>query len=151
MLSLDSSINSSDQSNQGRGWIVSLVTHILVIIALCLPMIVFKTPPPEQEGLLVNLGLPDEGQGEETPKGTESEPTPEPEVEPNQEVVKEVAKKLQLKKLPRRVSPAMNRMKYWSENPKQKRRLKLMHNERLRKKRRSKQLMPRLKSLTEIC
>ena len=93
MLSLDSSINSTEQSNQGRGWIVSLVTHILVIIALCLPMIVFKTPPPEQEGLLVNLGLPDEGQGEETPKGTESKPTPEPEVEPNQEVVKEVAKK----------------------------------------------------------
>lgn len=68
MSTLDSAINPQEQTSQGKGWIVSLITHILVIIALFLPMIVNKTPPPEEEGLLVNLGLLDEGQGEETPK-----------------------------------------------------------------------------------
>ena len=57
MSTLDSAINPQEQTSQGKGWIVSLITHILVIIALFLPMIVNKTPPPEEEGLLVNLGL----------------------------------------------------------------------------------------------
>ena len=70
MLSIDTNVNSPEQSSQGRGWIVSLLMHILVIIAFCLPMMMLKTPPPEEEeGLLVNLGLLDQGQGEETPKG----------------------------------------------------------------------------------
>ena len=79
MSTLDSAINPQEQTSQGKGWIVSLITHILVIIALFLPMIVNKTPPPEEEGLLVNLGLLDEGQGEETPKGTDNEVAPQPE------------------------------------------------------------------------
>ncbi len=78
MLSLGTDLNSVEQTSQGKGWIVSLLMHILVIVALFLPMLVHKTPPPEQEGLLVNLGLPDQGQGEETPKGSEKEVTPEP-------------------------------------------------------------------------
>ena len=93
MLSLESPVNTPEQASQGRGWIVSLLMHILVIIALCLPMIVFRTPPPEQEGLLVNLGLPDEGQGQETPKGSEEKPSPTPEEIVDQEPVKEVNKK----------------------------------------------------------
>lgn len=79
MNSLDSAINPQEQTSQGKGWIVSLITHILVIIALFLPMIVSKTPPPEEEGLLVNLGLQDEGQGQETPKGKDQEVAPQPE------------------------------------------------------------------------
>ena len=79
MSTLDSAINPQEQTSQGKGWIVRLITHILVIIALFLPMIVSKTPPPEEEGLLVNLGLLDEGQGEETPKGTDNEVAPQPE------------------------------------------------------------------------
>ncbi len=76
MVSLDTTIQSQEQTSQGKGWIVSLVVHIMVILAFLLPMIAIKNPPPEQEGLLVNLGLPDEGEGQETPKGTESKPQP---------------------------------------------------------------------------
>jgi TonB family protein len=97
MLSIESVAGSPEQSAQGRGWIVSLLMHILVIIALCLPMIVFKTPPPEQEGLLVSLGLPDEGQGDEAPKGTEKEPTPEPSETNDQVSVKPVAARTPVK------------------------------------------------------
>lgn len=91
MLTLDSSNHSQEQSSQGRGWIVSLLTHILVIIALCLPMLILRTPPPEEEGLLVNLGLIDEGQGNETPKGSEEKPTPAPSESNEDQPVKPVA------------------------------------------------------------
>jgi TonB family protein len=78
MISLDSVTNPQEQSSQGKGWIVSLVTHIIVIALLFVTMTITKLPPPEQEGLLVNLGLQDEGQGQETPKGETEEVTPDP-------------------------------------------------------------------------
>jgi outer membrane biosynthesis protein TonB len=90
MISLGSVIHTREQSSQGKGWIVSLITHILLIAVLFLPMIVSKIPPPEEEGLLVNLGLPDEGQGEETPQGTTDEIIPEPAETQEREQVKEV-------------------------------------------------------------
>lgn len=90
MNSLDSALNPQEQTSQGKGWIVSLITHILVIIALFLPMIVNKTPPPEEEGLLVNLGLQDEGQGDETPKGTDHEVAPKPEERQEKKQVEQI-------------------------------------------------------------
>lgn len=90
MISLGSDLNSVEQSSQGKGWIVSLLMHILVIIGLFLPMMVSKTPPPQQEGLLVNLGLPDEGQGQETPKGNEHEVIPEPAQQQERKQVEQV-------------------------------------------------------------
>jgi TonB family protein len=91
LLSFDTILNEKEQSSTGKGWVVSLGTHILVLAILCLPFLVRQVPPPESEGLLVNLGLPDQGQGEETPKGEtmelaspdrdntlREEPTPEP-------------------------------------------------------------------------
>jgi TonB family protein len=82
MTSLSAVFNPNDQNANGRGWIVSLLMHILLIIILFLPMIISQPPPPEQEGLLVNLGLLDEGQGNETPKGTNEKAIPEPSKEP---------------------------------------------------------------------
>lgn len=66
------------QRSSGKGWIVSLSTHIVVLALLCIPFIMMKpTPPPEFEGVLVSLGLPDEGQGMEMPKGEEAKPQPQ--------------------------------------------------------------------------
>lgn len=67
----------SGQTSQQKGWVVSLVTHIIIIALLCIPVILHHAPEPKPyEGLLVNLGLPDEGQGQETPKGDNAEPVP---------------------------------------------------------------------------
>src|SRR5262245_53284378 len=93
MFSTDSVIQPQEQASQGKGWIASLIMHIAVLALLFLPMIASKTPPPEQEGLLVNLGLPDEGQGEEIPKGSNKEPVPEPVDDPQPEQVKPMASK----------------------------------------------------------
>jgi TonB family protein len=62
-------------------------------------MIVAKNPPPEQEGLLVNLGLPDQGQGEETPKGTEKEIVPDPADTRHEEQVQEMASRTPAKQV----------------------------------------------------
>src|SRR6188474_2531779 len=85
--SLDSISNPPEQVSQGKGWIVSLLTHIVLIVLLFLPMFVSKTPPPEQEGLMVNLGLQDEGQGQETPKGSSKEVAPDPAEEQEQDPI----------------------------------------------------------------
>ncbi len=89
MISLSSSIESKEQTSLGKGWAVSLIMHILILALLCLPFLVTRQPPPEAEGLLVNLGLQDQGQGNETPKGEtkeiSAEPTPQkpqPEIKP---------------------------------------------------------------------
>lgn len=80
MLALEPEVQSQEKNSQGKGWIVSLILHILIIILFLLPILGIHPPPPPspQEGLLVNLGLPDEGEGQETPKGTEAKPEPTP-------------------------------------------------------------------------
>ncbi len=78
MLSLGSELKPHHSSVQGKGWIVSMLMHMVLIALFFLPMIMTRTPPPEHEGLLVNLGLQDQGQREEIPKGNSQEVEPEP-------------------------------------------------------------------------
>src|SRR5688572_5433751 len=87
MISLDSMAEGKSHALQGRGWIVSLITHLVLVAILFLPMFAFQDPPPpEQEGVMVSLGLPDQGQGDEAPSKSEEKPEPQP--EPVKEVVK---------------------------------------------------------------
>lgn len=67
-----------NQKSSGKGWIVSLSTHILILALFCVPFIMMRPPdPPEEVGVLVSLGLPDEGQGDDMPKGEEQKPEPQ--------------------------------------------------------------------------
>jgi TonB family protein len=99
MISLDSVTNPQEQSSQGKGWIVSLITHIIVIALLFLTMTITKLPPPEQEGLLVNLGLQDEGQGQETPKGETDEVSPDPAEDQEQDPIQKTASRAPVKQV----------------------------------------------------
>jgi hypothetical protein len=104
MISIDSPLDGQDQKSRSKGWIVSLSTHIVVMALLCLPFLIVRTPEPEPEGLLVNLGLLDQGQGEETPKGETKELNTEPvQQEPEREVsktpVKSTAKQVSQKSI----------------------------------------------------
>jgi TonB family protein len=90
LISLSTPAPTKEQTSLGKGWAVSLAMHILFLALLCLPFLVTRIPPPESEGLLVNLGLQDQGQGNETPKGQTKElsasPTPQkpqPEIKPS--------------------------------------------------------------------
>lgn len=90
MMSTATFIGPKEQGSQGKGWIVSLVVHLVLFALLFLPVITSHLPQPLEEGLTVNLGLPDEGQGEKAPSVDQSEPKPVAvqEVQPEQKVQK---------------------------------------------------------------
>ncbi|MFN7116747.1 MAG: energy transducer TonB [Saprospiraceae bacterium] len=86
-------ISQTEQKNKRYGLITSVIVHTLLIILALLPMVYFQNPPPEQEGILVNLGFPDQGQGDENAAPAESsrdvepeEEEPEPQTEPEKPV-----------------------------------------------------------------
>lgn len=72
---------------------ISILIHLGLIVLGLLPLLTYPDPPPGQEGILVNLGMPDVGQGEENaapavseeaPEVTEEEEVAEPEPEVSQ-------------------------------------------------------------------
>ena len=54
-----------EEKNKKRGKTTSYVLHGILLILLFIPFFTFPDPPPGMEGVLVNLGLPDQGQGAE--------------------------------------------------------------------------------------
>lgn len=103
---MESIITQQEKKNSNRGKVISVVVHIGLILLALLPLLHYPDPPPGQEGIVVNLGLPDIGDGdnnagptapaeplpaEETPEVEESQPEPEPEeVQPDPVPEKEV-------------------------------------------------------------
>lgn len=74
-----------EQKNKRKGFITSFTIHIALLILALLPLLTFPDPPPGQEGILVNLGIPDVGQGNDNAPPTKSEEVPainEPEPAP---------------------------------------------------------------------
>jgi outer membrane biosynthesis protein TonB len=74
--------NKKDKRN---GLLTSMVVHTCIIVLLLMPFLTIPIPPPGQEGILVNLGLPDVGQGEENAAASAEEVAPSPEPEPQPE------------------------------------------------------------------
>ncbi len=87
-----------EQKDKERGMLTSFLFHLLLIILAMLPLMSYQDPPPGQEGILVNLGLPDVGQGDdnaapaETAPQEESQPEEEVQPDPEPETPKEVTK-----------------------------------------------------------
>ena len=89
---MDDVLSPREESNESRGRLAGALTLVALIILLFVPIFFHLNPPPGQEGILVNLGLPDIGQGEENagpslpaaPSQPEQQPQPEPDpaVEP---------------------------------------------------------------------
>ncbi|MCB0518682.1 MAG: hypothetical protein H6577_13620 [Lewinellaceae bacterium] len=76
----------SEQGNRQKGLIFSIVFHTLAVILLALYGFTFQNPPPEGGGILVNLGIPDVGQGDENaPAGQPTPPVEEPKPQPKEE------------------------------------------------------------------
>lgn len=100
---MDAIIDHHEQKDKRRGRTASIIGGIIVLILIFLPLLRYPIPPPGQEGILVNLGLPDLGQGaenagpsapavadpveedqpEEQPQEDVSEPTPPQESRPD--------------------------------------------------------------------
>ncbi len=77
MKNLDLLVAAQEQSSQGKGWMASFITHLVFIALLFIPMLASTPPIKEEEGVIVSLGLPDEGQGEEAPSLSEDKPEPQ--------------------------------------------------------------------------
>lgn len=83
-------VSRTEEKNKKKGMVVSIVAHTLLILLALLPLLTFPDPPPGQEGILVNLGIPDVGQGEENAPPVETQPEePEKEVTPVETTVEE--------------------------------------------------------------
>ncbi|MFQ5447672.1 MAG: hypothetical protein ACE5FF_12135 [Saprospiraceae bacterium] len=72
-------ISRTEEQNKRKGLIFSVVFHTLVIILAALYGFTYQNPPPEPGGILVNLGIPDVGQGDENAKESASAPAETPE------------------------------------------------------------------------
>lgn len=107
-------VSQQEQRNKRYGVITSVVLHTLVIILALLPMIFYQNPPPEQEGILVNLGLPDQGQGDENAAPAES--SQEEEAEPEQEP-EPVEEKPVEREEPRKTEPTPQKEVIKTEDP----------------------------------
>lgn len=76
--------------NRRFGRLMSALIHLALLLLLLLPILTYPDPPPGAAGILVNLGLPDEGSGEENAPPAEatpaenSPPVPEPEPQPKE-------------------------------------------------------------------
>jgi TonB family protein len=94
---MDTIITQKEKNDKKRGARTSIFVHIGLILLALLPLTRFEDPPPGQEGIMVNLGIPDVGEGdenaaaadvqEEEAKVEEEEPVEEEEVEEVEEKV----------------------------------------------------------------
>lgn len=99
---MEAILSPQEEKDKKKGMTTSIVLHALLIFIALLPFLTFPDPPPGQEGIVVNLGLPDQGEGDNNsgpPPPTEEEVVEEPveeveetveEVQPEPEPVKEV-------------------------------------------------------------
>jgi len=67
-------VNQHEEKNKKTGAVFSFAVHVGLFILALLPFLTFPDPPPGQEGILVNLGIPDVGQGSENAPIASSEP-----------------------------------------------------------------------------
>lgn len=54
-----------EQENKRKGQLAGGIMFILLVALLLIPLFWYQNPPPGQEGIQVNLGIPDIGMGEE--------------------------------------------------------------------------------------
>ena len=68
-----------EREDKRRGMIGTIVVHCLILILVLIPFITFPIPPPGEQGILVSLGMPDIGSGDDRPEMQNQEivpPTP---------------------------------------------------------------------------
>ncbi|MBX2877985.1 MAG: energy transducer TonB [Saprospiraceae bacterium] len=94
-----------EEKNKKRGMTISVVAHVGLILLALLPLLTFPDPPPGQEGILVNLGLPDQGEGDENAAASaeeeEAQPEPEPETTEEETVDEEVVEEEPVREEPK--------------------------------------------------
>lgn len=81
---MDTIITPKEKEDKKRGLRTSIFVHIGLILLALLPLTRYEDPPPGQEGILVNLGIPDVGEGDENAAAAAESLQEEAAVEENQ-------------------------------------------------------------------
>lgn len=83
---MDDILTAKELENKRKGQLAGGIMFLFLVIILLLPLFWYQNPPPGQEGIQVNLGIPDIGMGDDLnapiATTTETEETSEPEVQP---------------------------------------------------------------------
>ncbi len=108
-MAFDTLVSREEPKNRQRSALISVLIHLILIMLVLIPLLTFPDPPPGQEGILVNLGLPDVGQGtDNAPPAAREEPQPKP--TPQEEVTPP-------KPTPTKPEPAKEREVRTTEDP----------------------------------
>lgn len=59
--------STGERNNWNKALTISAAIHVILLILFFLPLLSFPDPPPPKEGILVSLGRPDEGMGNDRP------------------------------------------------------------------------------------
>lgn len=91
---MEYSIPQFEERYKKRSAVISMTIWLILLILLILPLFHYPTPPPGQEGIMVNLGMIDVGEGDENaaaaPMAEQPEaPAPSEEVIPEPEPIPE--------------------------------------------------------------
>ena len=90
---MDIHIGTYVRQNKRKSAVLTSILMALFVLLLLWPFLTLPDPPPGQEGILVNLGIPDVGQGDENapePVAEVEQPTPQEPVTPPVPEVEEV-------------------------------------------------------------
>lgn len=68
---MDTISTTREEQYKKRGRRAAVLFNIALILLALIPIIRYEDPPPGQEGILVNLGIPDVGQGDENAAAAE--------------------------------------------------------------------------------
>jgi colicin import membrane protein len=109
-------ISKTEEQNKRKGFIFSVVFHTLLIILAALYGFTYQSPPPEPGGILVNLGIPDVGQGDENAPKNDVAPAEAPEEMP-EEVPEEKTPPPPPKKTVEKPAPAPKKEVVKTEDP----------------------------------
>lgn len=79
---------AEEQNNRRKGMIISLVVHLMLLLFGIFYTFSYLDPPPEQPGIIVNIGFVDSGNMAEMPDQQNEKPQEKP-AEATKEVIKE--------------------------------------------------------------
>lgn len=132
---MEAILNHGDSKNRQRSLIASIIIHFILLLLLLIPVFRFPIPPPGQQGILISLGEPDEGQGDAVAEASaaqkeqvsEEQPEPGEQAKPAPEMQEEVIKKAAVQE---RVTDVRTKDVVVSEEEKQRRRMAELESQR---------------------
>ena len=103
-----------EKRNRTKSRWFSLLIHIGLILLALMPLLTFPVPPPGQKGILVNLGNPDVGQGEQPAPIAEPQSSEEEEIQETEQ--EQIPENIPVKPVEKTPPPVQDQERLTSES-----------------------------------